>query len=347
MVSSVSLVVFSIFAVFLQAALGQESGCKCGGTYANGKAVSGCVNGQCAANSTSTTRCVVIYREKTPIGYDCIPWPTHVADCATFDDGSRVCANSVCKPTLIGGEKGECAMVNDDSHHAVLAAQLNKAGLDFAMDAVKRQLALEIAKLKIPNQQIQQSGFDVKVSDIKIENFTSPSFSYTLMPPSSVKIMVRGGDFRVCTKWSAKKGIINPGGDICVWSEKQKGVEVDLTATIKVNENGLIRLSTSDCRLQVPIDMKLTGALGVMINIVSGWIEDYAQNQATTQVCKLVDEAVRTTVTNILDNLPRTFKVDDRYGLTYTFRQVSFSDTGVKAQFGANATFTEKSPSKF
>jgi len=233
--------------------------------------------------------------------------------------------------------------VDDDSSHAILAAFVSKNGLDFAMDAVKRQVEFEVNRLKIPNQKLQQSGFDVTVDDITIATFVSPNFSYQLLPPSSVKIMLKGGDFKVCAKWGAKKGIINPGGDICVWSEKQKGVEVEITASITVNEKGQIRLATSNCKLVVPIDMKLTGALGTMVNLFSGWIENFAQNQASTQVCKLIDDSVRSTVTAILDELPTQFKVDDRYGLKYTFRQVVISDFGVKAQFAANGTYTERS----
>lgn len=334
----------SIFLAFIQIAQGQAAaGCKCGGTYANGKAVAGCVNGQCAANATASTRCVIIYREKTPIGFDCVAWPAHVADCATFDDGSRVCANAVCRPTLLAGEKGDCAMESDDASHTVLAAQVSKNGLNFAMDAIKRQVELEVAKVKIPNQKVQQSGFDVTVTDIKISDFVSPVFSYVLLPPSSVKIVVKGGDFKVCAKWDAKKAFINPGGDICVWSENHKGVEVEVTAKVTVNEKNQLRLATSDCKLHVPIDMKLTGVIGSMINVVSSFIENAVQNQASTQVCKLLDNAVKTTVTAMLDTLPTHIKIDDRYGVAYGFRSVTVSDNGVRAQFAANGTFVPKS----
>jgi len=339
----VSLALIPVFLALLPFIHGQPAlDCKCGGKYANGKPVTGCIKERCPGNATASTRCVIIYQEKTPIGYDCVPWPAHVADCATFDDGSRVCANSVCRPTLLGGEKGDCAQTSDDASHAILAAFVSKNGLDFAMESVKRQVEHEVGKLKIPNQKIQQSGFDVTVNDIRIDRFVSPTFSYQLLPPSSVKIVLKGGDFNVCAKWDAKKGFINPGGDICVWSEKQKGVEVEITAAVTVNEKGQLRLSTSNCKLNVPIDMKLTGVMGTMVNIFSGWIENFAQNQASTQVCKLVDDAVHTTVNALLAELPTQFKVDDRYGLTYNFRQVTVSDYGVKVQFAANGTFTQK-----
>lgn len=336
-----SILTLALSLTLFQSILGQTPDCKCGGTYANGKAVSGCVKDRCAGDANR--RCVTIFRDQTAIGYDCLAWPSHIADCATFDDGSRVCASSVCKPTLLGGAKEECPMANDDSHHAVVAAQINKNGLDFVMNAVKQQVAVQVAKIQIPNQQLQQSGFDVKVDDIKIAEFVSPTFSYLLLPPSSMKVMAKGGDFKVCAKWEAKKSFINPGGDICVWSEGHKGVEVEVTVKVTSNEKGQLRLSTSDCKLHVPIDMKLTGALGTMVNLVSSFIENAVQNQASTQVCKLLDDAMKTTVAKILDSLPTHFKIDEKYGVGYAIRGITFTDSGVKAQVAANATFSETS----
>jgi len=268
-------------------------------------------------------------------------WPTQVADCATFDDGSRVCANAVCKPSLLGGKEGECAMSDDQDHHVLLAAQISKKGLDFALDQARRRAEVEVAKLVIPDQAFSGSGYDVKANTIKIESFTSPTITYSLLPPSSIKVMIKGGDFKVCAKWSAKAAFIPASGDVCVWSENKKGVDIELTATVAVGPGGKLKVNGSNCRINVPIDLKMTGALGAIISVLSSMIENKIEGTANTEGCKAIDAQVRTTLVKLLDGLPQQYKIDEKLGVAYLIQQISINDQGIKAQLATNGTFSD------
>jgi len=336
------------FCLLVQAIHGQPGGkpvdCKCGGTYGNGRAVTGCNNGRCQGNPGQSTKCVVIYRETTAIGYDCLSWPAQVADCATFDDGSRVCANDVCKPSLLGGFEGDCALSDDQDHHVLVAAQISKKGLDFAIAEARRRGEIEVTKLAIPDQAFTGGGYEVKANSIKLEQFKMPIVTYQLIAPSSIRVQIKGGDFKVCAKWSAKAAFIPASGDLCVWSEKQKGVDVDLTVSVSVDNKGKIKVSSGGCKIDVPVDLKMTGAIGAIISVISGAIETKIESTANTEGCKAIDTQVRTTLAKILDGLPQSYKIDEKISVAYTLQSVNVNDLGIKAQLATNGTFTPVSP---
>jgi len=254
--------------------------------------------------------------------------------------------NDSCSLFNTTSEKG--CQNHTDPAHVFVGAQLTNEGIQFALEAVRELAGEQIRNLNVSVPSFREAGFNITISNLTVKNFTTPNLTAVMEPPSTVKVLAAGGNFRVCVHWKAFWSLvhfISASGDLCVWSsDPKKGVSAEVEVKPSVTPDGHIHLETGTCKLDVPFQMESTGIIGSTAELVVTVIHGLIQRIINNELCNVIAKVVHDDVNKLLTQLPTLVKVDPKLGLNldFAFQSVSIAEYGVQARLALNASLDSR-----